>query len=43
MKKYINHSGGAIGSDTVWGEIGAKYGIENKHYWYKNKILKMLY
>ena len=37
MKKYINHSGGAIGSDTVWGEIGIKYGVENKHYWYKNK------
>ena len=37
MKKYVNHSGGAIGSDTVWGEIGFKYGVENKHYWYKNK------
>ena len=21
-EQYVNHSGGAIGSDTIWGEIG---------------------
>lgn len=30
---YINHSGGAVGSDSYWGEIGAKYGIASKHYY----------
>jgi len=31
---YVNHSGGAIGSDTMWGEIGAQYGIVSEHYWH---------
>lgn len=30
---YINHSGGAQGSDSVWGEIGKKYGVISKHYY----------
>lgn len=30
---YINHSGGAQGSDSVWGEIGEKYGVISKHYY----------
>lgn len=30
---YINHSGGAVGSDSYWGEIGVKYGIASKHYY----------
>lgn len=30
---YTNHSGGAIGSDSYWGEIGKKYGVESKHYY----------
>lgn len=31
--KYINHSGGAYGSDYYWGNIGEKYGVESKHYY----------
>jgi len=31
---YVNHSGGAIGSDTVWGEVGGVYGVESFHYWH---------
>ena len=36
-KNYVNHSGGAVGSDTVWGEIGEKFGVKSNHYWHKNK------
>jgi hypothetical protein len=33
---YINHSGGANGSDTQWELTGIKYGVINHiHYWYK--------
>ena len=35
--QYINHSGGAIGSDTVWGEIGQQYGVKSNHYYHGNK------
>lgn len=31
---YVNHSGGAIGSDSYWGEIGGMYGVESLHYWH---------
>jgi hypothetical protein len=31
---YINHSGGAIGSDTVWGELSGQYGAISEHYWH---------
>ena len=30
--EYTNHSGGAVGSDSYWGEIGEKYGVTSKHY-----------
>ena len=33
---YLNHSGGAVGSDYYWGIIGEKYGVKSNHYWYKN-------
>lgn len=32
-KQYINHSGGAFGSDTYWGEIGKDYGVISNHYY----------
>ena len=35
--KYTNHSGGAIGADTIWGKIGEKFGVKSNHYWHKNK------
>lgn len=31
-KSFTNHSGGAKGSDTYWGEVGKKYGVESNHY-----------
>lgn len=30
---YINHSGGAIGSDTLWDQIGEQFGVISKHYY----------
>lgn len=35
--EFVNHSGGAIGSDTYWGEIGNKYGITTNHYYLGEK------
>lgn len=37
LQGYVNHSGGAKGSDTVWGEVGAKFGVVSKHYYHGNK------
>ena len=34
--KYTNHSGGAIGSDTIWETIGNKYGVKTIAYSFKN-------
>lgn len=34
---YINHSGGAKGSDSAWGIEGRKYGVTSRHYYGKNK------
>ena len=31
---YVNHSGGAMGSDTVWGELSGQYGAVSEHYWH---------
>lgn len=31
---YVNHSGGAVGSDSYWGEIGAQYGVKSNHYYH---------
>jgi len=41
IKDFVNHSGGAIGSDTEWDVIGAYFGmINNKHYWTETKTPK---
>ena len=32
-KSFINHSGGATGSDTYWSKYGERYGIVSKHYY----------
>lgn len=29
---YVNHSGGAVGSDSYWGAIGEKYGVVSQNY-----------
>ena len=39
LSDYVNHSGGAKGSDTAWDEIGAVYGVTSNHY-YKDKTPK---
>lgn len=31
---YINHSGGAVGSDSYWGEIGEQYSVISNHYYH---------
>lgn len=31
---YVNHSGGAIGADSYWDEIGERYGVTSTHYYY---------
>ena len=37
LSGYVNHSGGAIGADSYWGEVGAKYGVVSRHYWHGKK------
>lgn len=37
LSSFVNHSGGAVGSDTAWGEEGAKYGVTSNHYYYGDK------
>ena len=32
LKGFTLHSGGAIGADFAWGNIGASYGVSGKHY-----------
>lgn len=37
LQGYVNHSGGAVGSDTYWGEVGARFGVTSNHYYHGNK------
>ena len=37
---FVNHSGGADGADSYWGDIGEKYGVPSNHYYYKNRTPK---
>lgn len=35
---YVNHSGGAEGSDITWDNIGKEFGVvNNRHYWVESK------
>lgn len=34
---YVNHSGGAIGSDSYWGTVGERYGVKSNHYYHGRK------
>lgn len=36
---YINHSGGAIGSDYEWGRQGERYDVVSRHYWHGKKTV----
>ena len=31
--QFVNHSGGAQGADSVWGQIGEEHGVESRHYY----------
>ena len=33
QREYVNHSGGALGSDTEWEAIGKKYGVKTNAYY----------
>ena len=38
LEGFTNHSGGAIGSDTAWDNIGKEFGLtpeQNKHYYFE--------
>lgn len=35
LQGFVNHSGGAVGSDAIWEEIGKKYGVISNHYFVK--------
>lgn len=38
LADYVNHSGGALGSDSYWDLIGNHYGmVTNKHYYHEHK------
>jgi hypothetical protein len=37
LNKVTCHSGGAIGSDTVWEEVGEEFGVKTKAYSYRTK------
>lgn len=37
LNGYINHSGGAVGSDSYWGHIGEQYGVVSNHYYHVEK------
>ena len=37
LSESICHSGGAIGSDTYWEEIGSEYGVNTNAYSYKTE------
>lgn len=36
-KEFTLHSGGAVGSDITWGNLGEPYGISANHYYYQEK------
>jgi predicted NAD-dependent protein-ADP-ribosyltransferase YbiA (DUF1768 family) len=40
LKGVTNHSGGALGSDSYWGDLGRLYGVKSNHYYYKNRTPK---
>ncbi len=33
LNGFVNHSGGALGSDTMWAQIGEQYGVTSNHYY----------
>lgn len=39
-KDYTIHSGGAVGADSIWGDIAEEYGIKVNHYYQDEKTPK---
>lgn len=39
LTDFVNHSGGANGADSYWGDVGEAYGVKSNHY-YKDKTPK---
>jgi len=37
LEGFVNHSGGAVGSDSYWGHVGEQYGVVSNHYYYGEK------
>ena len=37
LEGFVNHSGGAVGSDSYWGHVGEQYGVASNHYYYGEK------
>lgn len=37
LNKVTCHSGGAVGSDTIWEEVGEEFGVKTKAYSYRTK------
>lgn len=37
LQGYVNHSGGAVGSDSAWGDIGKQFGVASNHYYHGKK------
>lgn len=40
LKGAINHSGGALGSDSYWGDLGRLYGVKSNHYFHGDRTPK---
>jgi hypothetical protein len=40
QQQFVNHSGGADGSDSYWGKVGEKYGVKQNHYYHNKKTPK---
>jgi len=41
ISQFVNHSGGALGADSAWDEIGKEFGmLTNRHYYFKDKTPK---
>lgn len=37
LQGYVNHSGGAAGSDSAWGDVGKQFGVTSYHYYHGRK------
>lgn len=40
LRGYTNHSGGAVGADSLWGEVGESLGVVSVHYYHGRRTPK---